>query len=129
MGVAVDELEVGDDHKAVRDGVLLVEERLAIEDVDVDVVDGDADGFQGGLFGEEGVDVRGEEGVGLEEGVSEGALDRGLELLLGGCAETGGWLVMFGGEGGEGRIAYSFLNMLEDVLEVKNYVAYLFVCT
>lgn len=65
MGVSVDELQMGHDYKAVGHGVLLVEERLAIEDVDAYVVDGDADGFQGGFFGEESVDMGGEEGVGL----------------------------------------------------------------
>lgn len=59
--------------------------------------------------------MRGEERVCLEEGVSQGALDGGLELLLGGRAETGGrsQLVfrVWRGRSGD-MIAYSFLNML-----------------
>lgn len=47
-----------DDDQSVGGGVLLVEERLAIEDVDRYPVDRDADLLQGGLLGEEFVHVR-----------------------------------------------------------------------
>lgn len=75
---------MGDDHVV---NVLLVEEGRGVEDVE-GVAVGELHGGEGGLFGEDLVDVRGEEGVGGEEVLAEGALDGGFELLLWGGLDS-----------------------------------------
>ena len=71
----MDQAEVGDD------GVVhvLVEEGFAVEGVEGDAV-GDLDEVELGFFGQDVVDVLGEEGVGFEEFGAQGALDGGLDF-------------------------------------------------
>lgn len=73
----MDEAQVGEGRAAV----VLEEERGGVEEVEGDAV-GEFGGGEGGLLGEDGVDVGGEEGVGLEEGGAEAALDGGLYFCL-----------------------------------------------
>jgi hypothetical protein len=61
--------------------VLLVEQGLGFENVEGIAV-GELHAREGGLLGENLVDVRVEEGVGREEGLAKAALDGGFELLL-----------------------------------------------
>lgn len=79
------QLQVGQQHAV---GVLLVEERAVVDDVERDAVR-QLDLLKGGLLGEDLVDVRGQERVGGKDGVADRALDRGLELLFGGAGEAG----------------------------------------
>lgn len=86
--VAVDEAEVGDD--GPRGAVGLEEEGDAVDGVEDGAV-GELDGGEVGLFGEDGVDVRGEEGEGGEDALADAALDRGLELGFGARGDAGWW--------------------------------------
>ena len=83
LGEAVDELEVGEQDAVVD----LEEDGLAVEDVEARAV-GQLHLLQGGLLGEHIVDEGRQEGVGREQRLAQRALDRGLELLLGGGRET-----------------------------------------
>lgn len=67
--------------------VLLVEQGHRVEHVERVAV-GQLHALEGALLGHDFVDVGRQEGVRCEEGVAEGALDGGFELLLGSDGEA-----------------------------------------
>jgi hypothetical protein len=67
--------------------VLLVEQRNVVENVE-GVAVGQLHARQGALLGEDLIDVGRQEGKRGEEGLAQGALDGGFQLLLGSALET-----------------------------------------